>query len=203
MVDALRIGVLASHRGSSLQAVLDAVANGQLNASVVAGISNNSKALALQRARDSGVSAHHISSRTHAEEDGAICTALTESGVELVLTLGYMKKLGQLTLETFRGRILNTHPSLLPNYGGQGMFGEHVHAAVIAAGETHTGASIHLVEPEYDTGPVVAQQQVHVEPDDSPASLAARVLMQEHEMLVETLAQIEHGELELAGLDRG
>lgn len=202
MADALRIGVLASHRGSSLQAVLDAVAGGRLDATVVAVISNNSNALALQRARDAAVPAHHISSRTHDDEDGAICSALGVSGAELILTLGYMKKLGPHTLKTYRGRILNTHPSLLPKYGGQGMFGEHVHAAVIAAGEAETGASIHLVEPEYDTGPVVAQTRVRIGPDDDPAQLADRVLAQEHIMLVETLRQIAEGELELPGLSR-
>ncbi len=198
MSETLRIGVLASHRGSNLQTVMDAAASGRLAGEVAVVISNNSGALALARAREAGIRGLHISRRTNGDnEDAAICEALREARVGVVLTLGYMKKLGPLTLETFRGRILNMHPSLLPLYGGQGMYGEHVHAAVIAAGEHETGASIHLVEPEYDTGPVIAQRKVPVRTDDDPASLAARVLAVEHALLVDTLARVAAGDLEL------
>ena len=202
MTEPLRVSVLASHRGSSLQAVLDATSAGELNAIVVAVISNNSRAQALQRARDAGVPACHISSQTHEDEDAAIRAMLNAASTELVLTLGYMKKLGPLSLAAYRGRVLNTHPSLLPKHGGQGMFGEHVHAAVLAAGETETGASIHLVEPEYDTGSVIAQRRVPVEGGDKPGTLADRVLAEEHLMLVETLRRIEAGETLLPGLQR-
>ncbi len=194
----LKIGVLASHRGSNLQTVLDATTSGRLAAEVTVVISNNSGAMALTRAQDAGIPGAHISKRTHGDgEDAAICSTLQEAGAGVVLTLGYMKKLGPVSLEAFQGRILNIHPSLLPLHGGQGMYGERVHAAVIAAGDRESGASIHLVEPDYDTGPVIAQRKVPVEPGDDPASLGARVLVAEHALLVDTLVGVADGTLVL------
>lgn len=197
----LRLGVLASHRGSNLQALIDAAGVDDYPARVVVAISNNSGAFALERARAAGIDTHHISARTHdglAGEDAAICNALLEADVNLVLTLGYMKRLGAQTLSAFEGRVLNIHPSLLPKFGGHGMFGDHVHAAVIDAGETVTGPTIHLVEPEYDTGPVLAQATVEVLQTDTPQTLGSRVLAAEHKLLVSTVEAIAKGDLLLA-----
>lgn len=108
-----------------------------------------------------------------------------------------MRKLGRKTLRRYKGRVLNIHPALLPKYGGKGMYGCHVHEAVLEAGDSQTGVSIHIVDEEYDTGPVIAQAAVRVRPDDSVESLAARVLEREHSFLVETLARIESGRIVL------
>src|SRR5678815_2675733 len=142
----MKIGVLASHEGTTLQAIIDACTAGALAATVVTVISNNRDAGALHRARAAGIRVHHLSSRTHSEAealDAAICQALVEDEVDVVVLAGYMKKLGPETLVRFRGRVLNTHPALLPKFGGQGMYGVRVHEAVLAAGEATSGASVH------------------------------------------------------------
>jgi len=192
----VRIGVLASHEGTTLQAVLDAVARGRLRASVAVVISNNRESGALRRARASGVAAVRLSSVTHPDPDlldGAILEALTDARVDVVLLAGYMKKLGPRVLEEYRGRILNTHPALLPKFGGQGMYGNRVHEAVLSSGDVETGVTIHLVDAEYDTGPIVAQCRVPVLPGDSAAELASRVQARERELVVETLARMAEG----------
>jgi phosphoribosylglycinamide formyltransferase-1 len=144
-----------------------------------------------------------LSSKTHPDVealDAAIIRALTERQVDVVMLAGYMKKLGQGLLERYQGRILNTHPALLPKFGGQGMYGMRVHEAVLKAGETESGPSVHLVEAEYDTGRVLAQAQVSVEPDDTPQSLAARVQESERRLVVAVLSQIATGHFVLHGL---
>ncbi|NQV80010.1 MAG: phosphoribosylglycinamide formyltransferase, partial [Alphaproteobacteria bacterium] len=127
----------------------------------------------------------------------AVMTALTAAQVDLVVLAGYLKKIGPRVLQAFGGRIVNTHPALLPKFGGPGMYGIHVHAAVLAAGETMTGVTVHLVEEEYDRGPILAQAEVSVDPDDTPESLAARVQAREKTFLIETLRRLGAGELAL------
>ena len=126
--------------------------------------------------------------------DEAICPQLSNYDIDLVLLLGYMRKLGPATLGRFRNRILNIHPALLPQHGGNGI---HVHESVLASGDTETGVSIHLVDAEYDQGPVIAQCRVSVLKNDTPATLQARVLAREHEFLVETLNMIVIGSIRL------
>ncbi|HTY48964.1 MAG TPA: formyltransferase family protein [Steroidobacteraceae bacterium] len=197
----LPVAVLTSHEGTTLQAVLDACAAGRIPARVCLVISNNGDSGALRRARAAAVPARHLSAATLAASGGAtggppaaldeaFCAALAASGAGLVLLAGYMKPLGPVTLGRFAGRVLNTHPALLPQFGGRGMFGMHVHEAVLAAGEQRSGASIHLVEAEYDTGAVLAQVSVPVQRQDTPRSLAARVQAAERELLVEVLGRI-------------
>jgi phosphoribosylglycinamide formyltransferase 1 len=200
--DAMRIGILASHEGTTMQAVLDAVAAGTIPGQVAIVVSNNGDSGALRRARAAGVPTAHLSSATHpdpAELDRAIRAAITGARADLVLLAGYMKKLGPGVLHEYRGRILNTHPALLPKFGGKGMYGMRVHEAVVAAGEPETGVSIHLVDAEYDTGPVVAQCRLPVVPGDSPAALSARVQARERDFLVETLARIARGDASVCG----
>ncbi|MEE2783733.1 MAG: phosphoribosylglycinamide formyltransferase [Pseudomonadota bacterium] len=189
----MNLGVLASHEGTTLQAVLDACAEGHLNAKVTIVISNNSNAGAIRRGQEAGVSTCHISGKTHAgedEEDKAVITALTDHKVDYVLLLGYMKKLGPATLKHYSGRILNTHPSLLPKFGGQGLYGRKVHEAVLAAGEEVTGATIHLVEGEYDTGPLLSQLRVPILASDNADVLEARVKRAEQKLLINTLIEL-------------
>ncbi len=189
----MRFAVLASHEGTTLQAVLDACADGSLDAEVTLVVSNNSSSGAIRRATEAGVPTMHLSGKTHPDPDAhdeALLQALTEAKVEWVLLLGYMKKLGQRTLSTFNGRIINTHPALLPKFGGQGYFGRKVHEAVIEAGESESGATVHLVDVEYDTGPLLSQVRVPVVPGETVESLEAKVKAAEQKLLIHTLAEL-------------
>jgi phosphoribosylglycinamide formyltransferase-1 len=194
----MNIAVLASGEGTTLQAVLDACGSGRLPARVGVVISNNGSSGALRRAQAAGVPTRHLSAPRAGGPvalDQALRDTLLECGTDLVLLAGYMKRLGPLTLAAFSGRILNTHPALLPQFGGQGMFGLSVHRAVLAAGRATTGASVHWVDENYDTGAVIAQVRVPVEPGDSALSLAARVQAAERELVVEVLGAAASGRL--------
>ena len=198
----LRIGVLASHEGTTLQSIIDASALGRIAGRVVAVISNNSASGALRRAAAAGIETQHLSSVTHASPDSldaAICDSLQRARADVILLAGYMKRLGPRTLAAFPSRILNTHPALLPRFGGQGMFGDRVFEAVLAAGVSESGASVHLVDAEYDTGAVLCQERVQVVPGDTVESLKTRVQACEREAVVKTLAAIASGELVLEG----
>ena len=196
----LSIGVLSSHEGTNLQTIIDACKEGRLQARVRVVVCNNSGAMAIERARREGIPFRHISGRTHPdprELDAAISSAFEEHGVELVVLAGYMKKLGPRTLDRYRGRVLNIHPALLPKFGGEGMYGHRVHEAVLESGDAVSGVTVHMVDEEYDRGPIIAQRQVPVLVDDTPESLAFRVLEQEHALYPETLQMIASGEIDL------
>ncbi|HXZ02548.1 MAG TPA: phosphoribosylglycinamide formyltransferase [Stellaceae bacterium] len=200
----LKLGFLASHGGSSMKAILDAVAEGKLRASASVVISNNADAPALAYARALGIPAYHLSETKLGDAetaDRAIAETLAARGAELVLLSGYLRKLGPLTLARYRGRILNIHPGRLPAYGGRGMYGRRVHEAVIAAGERLSGITIHLVDEEYDHGPTLARREVAVEPGDTPETLARRIEALEPQFFVDTLRRIAEGELLLPDPD--
>ena len=195
-----RLGFLASHNGTNMQSIINACRRGRLAAQPVVVISNNGSSGALERAENEGIPAYHIGSRTFPEPDDldrAICETLKRHEVDLVILAGYMKRLGPRTLAEFRGRIINIHPSLLPKYGGRGMYGEKIHEAVLAAGDTETGVTVHLVNEDYDAGPVLAQVKIAVREGDTARSLADRVLAVEHETYVDTLARILSGDITL------
>lgn len=184
------LGFLASHGGSSMKAIVRAVREGRLLAGVGPVISNNSKSEALCFARAEGAAAFHLSEFSCGgpdQVDQAILDALVQHGVTHVILSGYMKKIGPRTLRRYPGRILNTHPALLPRFGGQGMYGEHVHAAVLASGERTTGVTIHLVDEHYDHGSVVSQTEVPVLPGDTVQSLGERVRAREASFFVAVL----------------
>ena len=192
----MRLAVLASHEGSTLQALIDACANRELDAQVVLVISNNSQAGALRRADVAGSERHHISGKTHVSQEGAdhaMAAALNDAQVDWVLLLGYMKKMGDNVLSQYSGRIINTHPALLPAFGGQGVFGRKVHEAVHAAGVAESGATLHLVGSEYDTGPIIAQVTVPVSTDDDVDAIEHRVKAAEKKLLLDTLKDIGSG----------
>ena len=198
----LRLGFLSSHGGTNLQAIIDASGDGRLKARPCVVISNNSASAALERARRAGIPCHHLSGKTHADPDSldrAILQALEAQRVNLVVLAGYMKLLGPRTVSRYRGRILNIHPALLPRHGGRGMYGAAVHEAVLRSGDRVTGVSVHLVDEEFDHGPVLAQSRVPVAGDDTVETLSARVLQREHLLYVETLQKIERGEIVLEG----
>ena len=194
------IGILASHEGTTCQAVLDACKADLLPAKIGIVISNNMDSGALRRAQSAGIQIAHLSGQTHQNPeplDAAICASLQAHKIDIVLLAGYMKKLGPKTLGAFRNRILNTHPALLPKYGGKGMYGLRVHQAVLAAGDSVTGVSIHLVDEEYDTGRIIAQCSVPVLCDDTPETLGTRVQQHERMFVVEVLTGIAEGTIHL------
>lgn len=183
-----------------MQSVVDACRAGTLNANPVVVISNNKSAFALERAGREGIATYQMNSVTHPDPDkldDAILRALRRHSVDLVVLAGFLKKIGPATLTAFRNRIVNIHPALLPKYGGKGMFGANVHTAVIAAGDAETGVTIHLVDAEYDHGPVLAQCRMPVEADDTAETLAGRLINLEHQFLVETLRNIISGNIVL------
>ena len=199
----MKIGVLASHEGTTLQSIMDGCIQRRIDGCVVTVISNNSGSGALRRAAAAGIETCHLSSVTHASGDAldaAICGALQRARADVVFLAGYMKRLGSRTLAAFPARILNTHPALLPKFGGDGMFGNRVFEAVLAAGEPESGASVHLVDAEYDTGAVLRQARVPVLPGDTVESLKDRVQACEREAVIATLAALASGELVLGGL---
>ncbi len=194
----LKLGILVSGRGSNMCAIVDACEQGRLDATVALVLSNNADSQALSTARDKQIQTLHLSSRTHPDTeklDAAMLAALREADVELVVLAGFMKKIGPRVLAGYKGRIINIHPSLLPAYGGQGMFGIHVHEAVLDNNEKQTGVTIHLVDADYDQGDILAQQSVLVKQDDAPETLAARVLEVEHRLYTETIQKIIEGSI--------
>lgn len=201
----LNLGFLASHNGSNMQAVIDACNDGRLKANPAVVICNNNDSLALVRAKQEGISCYHLSSKTHPvtdELDSAILDVLVSHEVDLVMLTGYMRKLGTQTLQHYGGRIINIHPALLPKFGGERMFGIHVHEAVLASKEKETGVTIHLVGENYDTGTIIAQCRMQVLADDTVKTLASRVLEREHSFLVETVGKIISGEIDLTKIRR-
>ena len=197
----MNIGFLASHNGTNMQAIIDACKTGLLKASPVVVISNNSKSGALARAKQEGIPWYHLSTKTHPDADQldhVILDTMLAHNADIIVLAGYMQKLGPRTLSRYFNRILNIHPALLPKFGGKGMYGMHVHNAVIASGETESGVTIHVVDDEYDTGPIVAQSCVPVEIDDSAETLAARILQREHTFFPETLQKLATGEIVLS-----
>jgi len=196
----IKLGFLASGRGTNLQSIIDACKDGRLNAVPAVVISNNAGSMALERANHEQIPALHLSPKLFTNEDELdqrIAETLMQHGARLVILAGYMKKLGPRTLAAYAGRIINVHPALLPKFGGQGMYGDNIHRAVLTAGETETGVTIHLVEENYDSGPILAQRKVKVEEGDTVETLAARVLAVEHELFVETIGAILEGKIKL------
>lgn len=189
----MRLGVLVSGRGSNLAAVLDAIDSGVLAVDPVVVISNRAAAPALEVAAAHGVRRQVLPTAHFADRevrDAAIGAALRTAGAEIALLAGFDQVLRASYFEAFDGPTINIHPSLLPRHGGPGMVGAAVHAAVLAAGDAESGATVHLVTAEVDAGPVLGQVRVPVEPGDAPATLAKRVLAAEHRLVVETLADL-------------
>lgn len=193
-----KLGILVSGRGSNMLAIMNTCEQGKLAASIEVVISNNADSKALIIAREKGIHTACLSSQKYPDPevlDKAMLETLSAFNVDLVVLAGFMKKIGPLTLAAFKGRIINIHPSLLPRFGGQGMYGMNVHQAVIASGEKETGVTIHLVDAEYDKGTILAQRSLAVEQDDTAESLAARVLQLEHVLYSETIQKIIDGSI--------
>ncbi len=194
----LRIAIFASGKGSNVRAILDAIRDGRIQqAEIVVVISNNSDAGALEIARSHGIPARHLSRRQFDSDsafDDALLSLLRDMKVTLIVLAGYMKKVSDAIIAAYRNHIINIHPALLPAFGGQGMYGMRVHEAVIASGATESGATVHLVDETYDHGAILLQRKVPVDPADTPASLAAKVLAVEHVLYPEAIRLIAERE---------
>jgi phosphoribosylglycinamide formyltransferase-1 len=198
----MKLGVLASHEGTILQAVIDAFTNGLIPGTLTVVISNNSSSGALRRARAATIHTEHISSRTHPHPDkldAAIRDALLDNSCDWVLLSGYMKRLGPAVLSTYAGHIVNTHPSLLPQYGGQGFYGRRVHEAVLAVGDRISGVTAHQVTGDYDTGAVIDQTTVPVLDEDTAETLEQRVKTVERRLIVDVLVKLANQQTSTQG----
>jgi phosphoribosylglycinamide formyltransferase-1 len=182
----VRLAILASGGGSNLQAIIDYLdALGDARAAdVVLVASERPGAHALTRAASRGIATAVIAR----PDDGPALVKLLEAhDIDCIALAGYLKLVPREVIARWSGRIVNIHPALLPKFGGAGMYGRRVHEAVIAAGEKESGATVHRVNDEFDRGAIIAQERVPVEPADTPATLAARVLAAEHRLYPRTL----------------
>ena len=192
----LNLGFLCSHSGSNMQAIIDNAKEGKLCAELCVVISNNHNSGAIEKAKNENIPHYVVNEKTHSDKvTQEIIRIFKSHNVDTVVLAGYMKLISQSLIETFNNRVLNIHPALLPKFGGKGMYGMNVHKAVIDAKETTTGATIHLVNSNYDEGKILAQAEVPVLPDDTPETLAERVLKAEHKLYSATLIKISNGEI--------
>lgn len=195
-----RIAVFISGGGSNLQALIDGHKAGILSGKVVWVVSNKRKAYGLERAKKEGIETFVYKKKNYDSPESAgddLFEKLRERNIDYIALAGYLQLLPEKVVKTYRNRIVNIHPALLPKFGGKGMYGHHVHEAVIAAGEKESGPSVHLVDEIYDNGKVLEQFKIPVLPDDTPDTLAARVLEQEHKLYPRVLEKLIKGKYEL------
>jgi phosphoribosylglycinamide formyltransferase 1 len=194
----LQLGFLASGAGSSARAIVDAIGTGDLAAETRLVASNNKGAPVLAFAQERGIPSLCIPTQADADAaDARLAREMAAHGVELIVLSGYLRRLGPQTLTRYAGRVLNIHPGPLPQFGGHGMYGRRVHEAVLAAGAAESGVAIHVVDEEYDHGPVIARTVAAVMPGDTVEALEERVRAAEPGFFVETLRRIARGDLQL------
>lgn len=189
----LHLAVLISGSGSNLQAIIDACAQEDFPAQIDVVISNRPDAYGVTRAEKAGIPTaiiDHTLHKNRAEFENAMMKILNLYPIDLVCLAGFMRILTEHFVRRWEGRIINTHPALLPKHGGKGMHSEHVHKAVLAAGDLESGVSIHYVTPEVDEGKIIVQRRVPVQPGDTHEMLAQRVLAEEHIAYVEAIRKI-------------
>ena len=196
----IKIGVLVSGGGTNLQAIIDSCESGYIPGRVVVVISNRKDAYALERAKKHNIPALFINPKDYRNLDEyseKIAEELIKKEVDLVCLAGFLLKLSPEFVRKFKNRIMNIHPALLPSFGGPGMYGHHVHEAVIKSGVKITGCTVHFVDEEYDHGPIILQKAVEVKDDDTPEKLAERVLKEEHKIYPEAIKLFAEKKLEI------
>jgi phosphoribosylglycinamide formyltransferase-1 len=204
MAKKLRVGVLASGGGTNLQAIIDVCAAGKANTELAVVISDV-QCMALERARRAGIPEHWLSRHdkvrfpTREVFDTAVLERLEAHQVELVCLAGYLRIMTPVLTDALAGRMMNTHPALLPAFGGPGMYGHHVHQAVLDYGCKVSGCTVHFVTLETDGGPIILQRAVPVEEDDTPETLAARILPHEHDLYCQAVQLYAEGRLKIEG----
>ncbi len=192
-----RIAVFLSGGGSNLQALIDDSKAGLLSARIVWVVSSSAKAYGLTRAENEGIETFVFKPKKYPSPEAAaedLLSKLQERKIDYIALAGFLKLLPSSVVAAYSKRIVNVHPALLPKYGGKGMYGHHVHEAVLASGDKESGATVHLVDEIYDHGKILDQARVPILPDDTPDSLAARVLEQEHKLYPRALNKLISGE---------
>ena len=198
----LFLGIFASGRGSNFEAILEAIREGRLDAEARLLLSDKRDAGALSVAKNYGVPTAVVSKTDFTSRElfvEAMLSTLKDHGVDFIALAGYMKKVPDEVISAYRNRIVNIHPALLPAFGGKGMYGHHVHQAVLDQGCKVTGVTVHIVDEAYDHGPIVAQRCVPVKEDDTVDTLAVRVLKTEHKMYAEALQLFAERRVEVRG----
>jgi phosphoribosylglycinamide formyltransferase 1 len=196
----LRVAVLLSGNGTTLQNLIDRIASGQLSAEIVLVVSSKVNAYGLERARRAGLPTRTFSRKEAGSVEAfgeRIFGACREAGAGLVCLAGFLQLLR--VPDDFRGRVMNIHPALIPAFCGKGFYGRHVHEAVLEYGAKVTGCTVHFVDNEYDHGPVILQRLVPVHEDDTPDSLAQRVFEQECEAYPQAIQYFAEGRLKIEG----
>lgn len=194
----LRVLVLVSGGGSNLQALIDAQMGGKLGGAEIVGVVGDRLGIyALERARLAGIPVQVMQAerslakaQRRIELSNRILAQAQKLDVGLIVLAGFLQILQGPLLSAYERRIINMHPALLPKFGGDGMYGQHVHRAVLAAGESESGCTVHFADSGTDTGEIILQRRVPVEPGDDPESLAARILVQEHIAIVEAVVKL-------------
>lgn len=194
----LKLGVLVSGGGTNLQAIIDSIESGCItNAEIAVVISNNQNAYALARAADHGIEGLCISPKDYESREAfyeGLMAALEERQVDLIVLAGYLVVIPEVMIQKYRSRIINVHPSLIPSFCGKGYYGLKVHEGVLARGVKVTGATVHFVDEGTDTGPIILQKAVEVEPGDTPETLQRRVMEQaEWQILPKAVDLIANG----------
>ena len=200
MADKKKIAVFISGGGSNLQALIDASKSGTLSAEISWVVSNMRNAYGLVRAKNENIETFVYKSKSYTSSEEAstdLLQKLQERNIDYIATAGYLQLLPELVVKAFKDKIVNIHPALLPKFGGKGMYGHHVHQAVIDAGETESGATVHLVDEIYDNGKILEQYKVQVLENDTPETLAKRVLEQEHKLFPIVIDKLIKGKYEL------
>jgi phosphoribosylglycinamide formyltransferase-1 len=183
-----------------MAAIAQACADGRIDGQVVAVLGNYADSPALARARELGIQAAAVPSRKDEAVYGSdLLGTLSEARPDLICLAGYMRKVPEAVLTAYAGRLMNIPAALLPSFGGQGMFGQHIHEAVLAYGAKVSGCTVHFVDGGYDTGPIILQTSVPVEENDTAEMLAARVLVAEHRTYPEAVALFAEGRLRVEG----
>lgn len=195
----IKIAVLVSGGGTNLQSLIDGCKSGFIPGEIVLVVSSKPDAYALERARKENIEASVIEKKLFKNEEeysAEIQKAVDKKKADLICLAGFLLKLAPNIVRTYKNKILNIHPALLPEFGGPGMYGIRVHETVLKSGQKYSGCTVHLVDEEFDHGPIVLQKRVPVEAGDTPVKLAERVLKEEHELYPAAVRMFAMGEIE-------
>ncbi|MFA9422234.1 MAG: phosphoribosylglycinamide formyltransferase [Sedimentibacter sp.] len=198
----LKIGVLISGSGTNLQSIIDNIEKGQINGKIAVVISNKSDAYGLERASQHNIDNVFVSQKKYENFEAyndALIEELEKHGVEVIVLAGYLKILSSKFIETYRNRIINIHPSLIPSFCGKGYYGLKVHEAAINYGVKLSGATVHFVDEDADTGPIIIQESVLVDHDDTAETLQKKILKIEHKILPLAVKYFCEGKIEVTG----
>lgn len=193
----LKIAVFVSGGGSNLQSIIDNINKGKLNCSIVGVISDNPEAKALKRAEENGITTYVLDRNSYRENIGDKALEILGDRADLIVLAGFLSILKGEILKVYKNKIINIHPSLIPNFCGKGMYGKRVHEAVINSGVKITGCTVHFVNEEVDGGAILLQKTIAVESYDNADTLQKKVLKEEHKILTEAIRLIEEKKISL------